>query len=85
MSDATLYTETFIEHAGDGFRHRYYEVDGIIHIDYQEWVGEDGTLACNGEKGEWKTKSSFDGLWCDEIDKIVTALTIVASGYKKNG
>ena len=62
MSDATLYTEIFIEHAEDGFRHRY-----------------------GGEKGEWKTKSSFDGLWCDEIDQIVIALTSVARGYKEHG
>ena len=78
---STLYTEVFIEHEEDGFRNRIYEVDGVIGIDYQEYVDKDGNLACGREKGEWKTKSQYDGLFMtSEIDKFIEALLIVSRG-----
>lgn len=81
MSTSTLYTEVFIEHFEDGFRNRIYEVDGVIGIDYQEYVDKDGNPACGGKKGEWKTKSQYDGLFMtSEIDQYIKALLIVSRG-----
>ncbi len=79
LSDGTLYCETFIEHAEDGFRHRFFEVDGVYQIEYQEYVNDEGKLCSTLEGGHWKTKDTFSGLWIDEVDKICAALQLVAS------
>jgi len=84
MSDSTLYCETFLEHAEDGFRWRIYQVDGIYTFDYQEYVDDNGDLNTEMTGGNWKSRSTFEGLWVDEVDKICEALRLVASYGDQN-
>jgi len=82
----SLYCETFIEHAEDGFRWRFSQIDGIISIDYQEYVNDAGDLCTTMTGGEWRTKSSFEGLWIEDLEEIKRALSMIATlGGKLNG
>ena len=52
----------------DDFRWVIREVDGIFHFEYEEWTGE-----------TFEKKSTFEGLWCSDVNKICEALQLVAS------
>lgn len=81
MIDPVLYTEALIEYTEDGFRWKISEVDGIFKFEYQEYVDKDGGLYHDDKpgKGEWKTKSEMEGMWCSDVDKICKALKLVAA------